>query len=442
MDRRAVLRGMAVAGVAGLSGQSEMLSPGFGTVVDALAVGADPTGQEPVNFVFESYADDDTLIEFEQGTYAIDTHSFGGLEEFGIVGTGEWPARFVPASGNCSSGHPWIGFDGVSSLSLENLTFDFRTVPRSGPIHFVLSGSSILRGVTCLGSCPKQISMLKVEVEDEAGSAKFENCRTRNSDDNQSLTGLYVGREHAGRLVLRNCSVDGFSDNGVYASAPGGEDGRDGAVHVVDGTYRNNNVAGIRLGSTGSSAQKVTVVVDLETAGWGALNARGIRLRNKSGQLIDDCTVTFERNAADSFGAIVFHQANGGALVRNTTVTIDRHSIPAVRAFPVEEESDDAPRFENCTFDGEANAGVTAHIEGRDGTVFRNCTIEQGGEGRKGLYFLDSEDCHIVDSQIDVAMAPVVVDNGTVTIENSTLVTERGEQLIEQRTLENERLRK
>ena len=421
--------------------QSDEPASAYGTVVDAVEVGADPTGEEPVNFLFEEHADDDTVIRFEPGTYAIDYFSVSDLDTFGLVGSGTEPARFVPTAGNCRGGHPWVGFDGISGLQFENLTFDFRSVARGGPIHLFLSGDSTFRDVTCLGSCGNQISMLKVEVRDESGSAQFENLVTRNSDDNQSLTGVYVGRQHAGDVLLRDCTVVGFSDNGLYASAPGGDDGRNGAVRVVGGTYRNNNITGVRLGSNGSSAEKVTVIVDSETAGWGELNARGIRLRNKSGQLIDDCTVTFGADAANSFGGIVFHQANGGALVKNTTFTVDRDSIPAIRAFPVETPGDDAPTFENCTIGGDASDGVTARIEGRDGTVFRGCTIEQRGGGRKGLHFFDSEECRIVDSRIDVTTAPVAVDNGSVTIENSTLVTENGERQITQRTLKNETLR-
>lgn len=413
---------------------------GFETIVDAVAVGADSTGEQPVNFLFERYANDDTLIAFEPGTYKIDYFSLSDLAGFGIVGTGDEPATFVPTAGNCRGGHPWVALDGISDLHLENLTFDFRTVSSGGPIHLFLDGESVIRDVTCLGSCSNQISMVRVQVTDEQGSARFENFEARNSDDNQSLTGVYVGENHAGDLLFEDCLLDHFSDNGLYASSPGGEGGGDGAVRVVGGEYRNNNISGVRLGSTGSTAQDVTVVVDSKTPGWGGLNARGIRLRNKSGQVIDNCRITFGENAADSFGGIVCHQDNGGALVRDTTITVDRASIPAVRAFPVVRATDETLTLENCTIEGTAGAGVTARIEGRDGTVFRNCTIEQRGSERRGLHFLDSSNCRIVDSRIDVTEAPVTVENGTVTVENSTIVTPRGERQVEQTTLENETL--
>lgn len=413
---------------------------GFETIVDAVAVGADPTGELPVNLLFERYANDDTLLAFEPGTYKIDYFGVRDLSGLGVVGTGDDPATFVPAAGNCRGGHPWVALEGIDSLHLENLTFDFRTVSSGGPIHLFLDGESVIRDVTCLGSCSNQISMLRVEVTDEQGSARFENFVARNSDDNQSLTGVFVGETHAGELLFEGCTLDNFSDNGLYASAPGGEGGGDGAVRVVGGGYRNNNVSGVRLGSTGSSAENVTVVVDSETPGWGQLNARGIRLRNKSGQVIDNCRITFGENAADSFGGIVCHQANRGALVRDTTITVDRGLIPAVRAFPVLTATEETLTLENCTIEGAAGAGVTARIEGRDGTVFRNCTIEQRGAERRGLHFLNSSNCRIVDSRIDVTTAPVTVENGTVTVEDSTIVTPDGERQVEQTTLEDETL--
>jgi hypothetical protein len=281
--------------------------------------------------------------------------------------------------------------------------------------------------------------VLKVEADD-SGAVRFENLVARNTDDNQSLTGLFVGENHAGDLRLDDCTIEQFSDNGLYASAPGGAGGGNGPVRVNGGTYRNNNVSGVRLGTTGSSATDVTIVVDAETPGSGGLNARGIRLRNKSGQVIDNCWIRFGENAPESFGGIVCHPANGGATVRDTTITVDKASIPAIRTFPTEGATGETLTVENCTISGSTGGGVLGRIEGRDGTVFRDCTIEHRGEQRHGLRFIDSSNCRIVDSRIDVSTVPVTVENGTVTIENTTVATGNGDRYIEQRTLENETL--
>ncbi|WP_324760534.1 right-handed parallel beta-helix repeat-containing protein [Haloarcula sp. GH36] len=409
----------------------------FGTVVDAAAEGADPTGQQPVNFLFEEYADDDTLLAFEPGTYRIDPLTVRDRTGFGVVGIGDEPATFVPTDGDCHGGQPWVSFGGIEDFHLENATFDFRSASGGGPIHLLLGGESVVRNVTCLGSCSNQISVLKVEADD-SGAVRFENLVARNTDDNQSLTGLFVGKNHAGDLRLDDCTIERFSDNGLYASAPGGAGGGNGPVRVSGGTYRNNNVSGVRLGTTGSSATDVRIVVDAETPGSGGLNARGIRLRNKSGQVIDNCWIRFGENAPESFGGIVCHAANGGAIVRDTTITVDKASIPAIRTFPAEGATGETLTVENCTMSGSTGGGVLARIEGRDGTVFRDCTIEHRGEQRHGLRFIDSSNCRIVDSRIDVTGDPVSAENGTVTVENSTIVRNGTEYSVEQTTLEDE----
>lgn len=412
----------------------------FETVVDAVEVGADPTGEQPVDPLFEQYADDDVLLAFEPGTYKLDYFTVAGATQLGVVGTGDEPARFVPAEGRCRGGHPWVFFDGVNDFLFENLAFDFRDVDSGGPIHLNLGGDSVVRDVTYRGNCSNQIGVFRIDIRDADGTAVVERLRARNDGGNNSLTGVYVGDSHAGELTFRDCDMSAFSDNGLYASAPGKSDGGNGPVHVVGGTYRNNNVANVRLGSSGSRAEDVTVVVDRETAGWGGLNARGIRLRNRSGQVIEGCDITFGEDAADSFGGIVFHPDNGGATVRDTAITIDRDAIPAIRAFPVSTPGDDVLTFENLSIDGAAPAGPTARIEGRDDTVFENCTIEQSKGRRSGLRFIDSTDCRIVDSRIEVAEAPVAVEDSTVEIKNCMVRTAAGEERIEHRVLENETL--
>lgn len=414
---------------------------GFDTVVDAVEAGADPNGGDPVNALLDEHAADGTLLSFPPGTYKIDFFTLSDLTGFGIVGAGEEPATFVPADGACRGGHPWVALESVDDLLLENVRFDFRDSESGGPVHLLLDGGdSTVRDVTYRGSCSNQISMFKIAVRAGDGTALFERVTARNDEDNQSLTGIYVNGGHAGEVTFRACEAALCSDNGLYASDPGGADGADGAVHVVDGTYRNNNIAGVRLGSTGSTARGVTVVVDSETPGWGSLNARGIRLRNRAGQRIEDCEVTFGADAADSFGGIVFHPENAGGVVVDTDITIDADAIPAIRAFPVEDPAGATTRFENVSISGAAAAGFTASIEGRDGTVFRDCGVSQPAGERAGIRFLDSADCRVVDSRIEVAERPFVVENGSVTVENTTVVTPNGETRIDEQVLEDEAL--
>lgn len=411
----------------------------FQSVVDVVEIGADPEGQSSVNFLFSQNLEDDTLLAFQPGTYQIDPFQLTG-NHLGMVNTGDEPVRFVPSDGNCRGGNPYIFFDRVSDLVLENITFDFTNSEAGGPLHFFLTGDSTVRNMTYEGTCSNQLGIMRVEVLDENGSVLFENLQARNIDEDHTLTGVYVSGNHAGEATFRDCNLEEFSDNGLYASAPGGPGGQDGAVNVEGGVYRNNNISNVRLGSTGSIAQDVDVIVDSETPGWGQLNSRGIRLRNKSGQLIDNCSITFEQEAADSFGGVVFHTKNSGGLVRDTTIRVRRDEIPAVKAFSVTNAGNSSPEFEEVVITGDATEGVAVDIEGRDETEFRGCTIIQNGSNRDGIQLVDSHDCRIVDSHIFVAGDPIILRNASVHVENTEFVTEDERYHIEDRLLEDETL--
>lgn len=406
----------------------------FNAIVNAVNVGADPDGDQPITPVLDQYAVENTLLSFPGGTYRVDPVAFVGRRNIGLVGVGEEETRLVPTNGHCRVGHPYIHFDGVADLTLDNITFDFRDEEGGGPIHFFLHGDSVVRKCSYLGTCQNQIATMRVEVPDEDGIAEFHQLEARNVDDDYSLTGVYVSDGHAGEAVFRQCAMTDFSDNGLYASAPGGPGGANGVVHVVSGQYRNNNIANVRLGSTGASATDVTVVVDEPTPGSGQLNARGIRLRNQEEQIIDDCELRYTEDAATSFGAIVFHAENGGALVRDTHIKMDRNTVPAIRAFPAREQPETAPVFEGVQIDGSAANGVTADIEGRDGTAFVECTIEQLGPNRAGIELVNCDDCHVIDSHIETTTGSILLRNADVTIENTTLATPDAEHHVEYET--------
>lgn len=410
----------------------------FETVIEATSVGADPDGEEPINFLFEEYAGDDTLFVFESGTYGFNPIQIDAKSHFGIVGTGDDRPRFVPVNEECRGGHPQLYFDGVTDLLLDNLVIDQTEVDGGGGIHMFVNGDSTVKNVAYRGNCPNQISVIRLEVRDSAGSAVFENFEATNDGHDNEITGVYVGANHAGVLTFQDCHLSEYADNGLYASAPGGSGGANGPVHVVGGRYENNNIAGIRLGSTGSTVDSATVVVDSETPGWGGLNARGIRLRYGSDHLIEDSEIIFGEDAADSFGALVFHHDNNGATVRNTAVTLHRDSVPAIRAFSASNPGAARLTFEDVTVTGTASDGMTANIVGRDETVFRGCHFEQTGNNRSGLSFTDSHDCRIVNSYIDVGIRPVELSNASVRIEDSTLVTPDGEREITDEKFEDE----
>ncbi len=410
----------------------------FETVIDVTEEGADPEGREPINHLFQEFADDRTLFMFEPGTYRFDPIELQSRTRVGLVTDGDEPATFIPNDEGCRGGHPYFNFNYVDGLVIDSIDLDFGQVDSGGPLFMFLEGESVIRNLSYLGSCSNQQGVVRVEVPDPNGTALIDNFVTHNTDENHTLTAVYVSDGHAGELTFQNCSIDNFSDNGIYASAPGGPNGNDGVVNVIGGTFRNNNISNIRLGSTGARAEDVTVIVDDQTPGWGQLNSRGIRLRNQEQQEIHNCDIRFGPEAADSFGAIVFHQANGGARVTDTSIQIDRDGIPAFKAFPPDDEPETSPVFENVTVSGDASGGPVAEIAGRPGTVFRDCIIEQPDPNRQGFLIEGSQGCHFEDCHIEIGQQPFALNSSTVTLENTRVITQQGERLIENETFENE----
>lgn len=403
----------------------------FGTVVRAVSAGADPTGEEPVNWLFDQHAGDDTLLSFEPGTYRFRPLSLAGHAHLGIAAAGDEPPTFVGPRGLNLGSSPHLTFEGVDDLLLDRVKFDFRREGAGGEIRVIADGDTTIRDVSIRGSSRNQIAVFRIDVRDADAKAVIENLRAHNPGENPTLTGVYVGEPHAGEALFRSCELRGFSDNGLYGSSPGLPSGEDGVVRVEDGVYENNNISGVRLGSTGSRARGISIVVD-STPETAPVNLRGIRLRNKRDQVVEDSSVHIGADAGFSFGGIVFHPDNSGATVRNSEITVEGTGIPAIRAFPHKNTDSTFPTFRNLAITGTAAQNHAAVISGRDGTVFENCTIQESGSNRGGIRLIDSENVRIVDTTIDVTAHPVVLHQSTATIRNTTLVTPEGERYVDE----------
>lgn len=456
LERRELLIGAGIAGGLGLTGAgvvalgdkeppSSSPTPAdtldvphaneFDTVVDAVAVGADPDGGEPINGILEEYAGDNTLLSFPEGTYRLRPITLADYSRFGIAGAGGAKPTFVAEPGNCvGGGSSYLHAKNVAGFLLDSVSFDFTGEATGGIVRITADGDATVTNVSASGQCNDQVALFRLDVIDESATAVVERLRLDNHSSDSWLTGVYVGKQHAGDVVFRNCTIQGFTDNGLYASAPGLPDGEGGIVHVTGGKYRNNNVANVRLGSSGSVARGVTSISDSPPPSDGEVtaNARGFRLRSGHGQLIDNCTVRITDDSSFTHGGIVFHETNGGATVQNTQIDIDRDDTPAIRLFPRSTDNPETPIFENIEISGTAAQGQSVLVEGRDETLFRDCLVEQSGEQRSGIVFRDSADCRLIDSTIDVTGQPIGLENATVLIENTTLVTPDGREEIDE----------
>ncbi len=91
-------------------------------------------------------------------------------------------------------------------------------------------------------------------------------------------SGWLVRPEHSGTLRFCECSVEGFPDNGFYASAPG--HGANGRVILTGCKAKNCNISGIRIGSDDSEINDCVIVNDAQAPpADGSTVMRGLRIR-------------------------------------------------------------------------------------------------------------------------------------------------------------------
>lgn len=156
-------------------------------------------------------------------------------------------------------------------------------------------GTTVVKNITISGT--EHDSGNRIAIWSTGGHLLLENFnRPDGVGSGADCIGFYVPPEHAGTVTLRDCTVIGWSNNGLYASAPGkASGGQQGQVVVEGGLYKNNNVASVRVGSDNSIVRNVTVVVDDTLPPLrGTRNGRGIWVREPGNNItIEDCDVTY-----------------------------------------------------------------------------------------------------------------------------------------------------
>jgi len=399
---------------------------GFDDVINVVDAGADPTGEEPIDQMLGDHLGGGTLLVFPQGRYKISKLRLSDLENTGMVAASGTEPVLVPGEPASVQGPRWIWLSEVNGFLFDGLDFDFRDPDSSGRLMITGLGDFAVRNIRVRGRYITP-SAFRFDVRHPDQSALIENVTALGTNQPAAkTTGIYIGRLHAGEIFIRNCRLENFPDNGVYASPPGGHggdfDGKNGVVHVEGGMYKNNNIANVRLGSTGSTARNVSVVVDtVPPHPPNSLNVRGIRLRGKSDQIVENCSVRFSSNAGRGFGGIVFHRDNGSATIRNTDIQMDRDGVPAIAAAQPSEavhENQSKPAgatFAGVRITGTAGQKTAVSIAHRDQTRFRDCSISQSGANRDGIVFRHSQNCLMSNTAISVTGTPIKAYESDVT---------------------------
>lgn len=380
----------------------------YGSVVDITERGADPDDGESIVSTLADIDTGDTLVRFPPGTYHMDdTWAPSGADRLGLYGP-EATITTVPEFGGPLLS---LGTDGdVADLFVGGLTFDLTpadTGPR--PINARATEKMRVADVTVRGELDLDQDGMRFDVVDEGGTGLVWNLRMPDGGDPAyANTGCYVGESHVGTLAFQNCRIDGFPDNGLYASSAVGR------VNVVGGQYRNSGVSNIRV--SGPSTVR-GVLVRCDESREGVENMRGIRLRGGSDVVVENSRLVFD-DVTSSDGAITFAEWLDAATVRNSHITVNADDVPAIWAKPPARNRSNERRhpiqIRNVLIDGSASSGAAVRISERSGTLLSNLCVCQHGDGRDGIAVLDAEQTTVRGSDITVSGEPLATDGISV----------------------------
>lgn len=425
MNRRRLLQAAGVAGMASLAGCPDMSgdrpepSPadapvardGFDRTVNVADAGADTDGNEPIDDLLREQAARGGLLVFPDGEYRLGHVRLRNLARFGMVAEEDASPRILPASPAEDMGHTMLEVLGADAFLFDGISFDFREEGFGGRMHVMADRDLTVRNLRVRGKYPRSAIGFHFGVEGEDGRGLVENLVARGGGRQGGRSvGIFVDRTHAGELTFRNCHLENFPNNGLYASASGNTgqyEGSDGRIRVIGGFYRNNNIAGVRIGGPEALVKRTTIVVD-DVPPHNDLNARGLLVRNGTGHRIEECNIVVGPESGYSLGAVAFNEDAGRATFSDTRIVMNRNGIPAVFApSPSKSFDPSGPSFENVSITGRAGGAETVVVRDRNRCEFRNCEIVQTGENRAGIWFDGADDGLVADTTIDVTGIPI-----------------------------------
>lgn len=368
----------------------------FDAIVDLRKAGADPTGSDPIDDVLRKYTRDDTLVVLPSGTYRVEEIDFYATSNWGLVGVGD-DVTVTP-----TGTHDGVFAGGYRSdnIWLDGFTLDV-TGSDSATVSLVGYDGVAVRNVTVVGrhTAPNSPAFLFRPLGPNA-THRVENVTAA---DGGNCVGLYANHDH-GRVEIRDCRFEEFWNNGVYASSA------TGSVLVDGGTYRNNNVANVRVGSSNTTVRNARIAIDAVPNHWtrSGQNMRGIRIVDgpASGTVtVDNCDI--ELTGGCGSGAFVSEASAGDFTVTNTRIRVDdgytlgpndSRSSFGVSVYG-DGERDCHQRFENVSVTGDAETFLAARFQ-RGNTTLKNVCIHQ--PNRNGVDFQDGGGNVVEDSTIDV----------------------------------------
>jgi len=420
IGRRSVLRLGAAAGAVGLFGS--MASLASAADVDVVDEGADPTGEEPVNDVFERLAAEGATVTVPEGTYRVQ----GDLElrgdGFSFRGTN---ATLLLADGVTLSGRNW---------TFEGFEFDFSPQDGFGTIR-PKGADWTLGNVVCreVAQVSEKQTMLWPEVTSGEGVVHdfYVPEVVTDGDSAGKPKFMFASGDINGKLTLRRLWLQNWAENTLYLTeCPD--------AHVVfESCYLYNTNVGLRV-SGRTEVRNCLFHADGPVPGqWNEerktdtgwmkgvwVNANRVDPGDGGPVLIEDCDFHFQDARQVENGVELDGPLDGTVMVRNNRfhmggtnrygVKFDTDGIPfdsggnrwsglAKMDSRVEGQSVDGvatdPSLplpeppERGTTPGEGSSGGTAPDGGSDapengdGTDRSTIRIEGDGDGSTGAVF-------------------------------------------------------
>lgn len=283
--------------------------------------------------------------------------------------------------------------------TLENVLVDV-TAPGSG-FDIVADGSDwTIRNVGIHGTNGTEEcgSAFQLQV-DEGSEGTFENVYLGDGAVDGGNAGIFVPTTHAGTLTIRRCHVANWPDNGIYASAPGrnARDGRKGVVRIEECYARNNNIAGFRLGTDGSSVTDSVVHVDgdVPNNNAGKENARGIWIKEGGSVRVENCDVFLDHPDADACVIESEKGSTGRARVVDSSVV----ARVGVRRFSGNVSVRNVDNDPDVSLPADVPEHAKAAARGTSGNGNEATGGSNGSSGAKTIEFVggDSDDGAFVD---------------------------------------------
>lgn len=435
LDRRSFLRlGGAAVGTTALASSSAAAAVTRYDITFSRSVnvveeyGVDPTGNERVDDVLQDRIEDDTLLIFPEGEYRFEGKlAEYGMERLGFYGDGD--VRFVAPDG---FNDMLIDYNMIGEILVEGITLDMTAPNTVTGIDVDAKFRAVVEDVTYEGRGYHEdngtTSAFGMSMKNDDAVGIIRNVSVEKGgalgdyEGGNGRIGVYVGPKNRGTVRIENTTLADFPNNCVYASKTPGN------VEVVDCTFRNNNIASVRISGEGSFVKNSTFVVDLTqydgpTEGMDyAFNTRGIWLEQGSfdfpgGALIEGCDLTVTDTRSCS-GAIALADTAKEATIRDTEIRVDRDGTNAIRRKP---PNDYGPlTVDNVTITGSADGGQAILLWEAEGSVVKNSCLYVPGTNRDGIRALEASNCAVENTNISAGGIRVREDNTSVSTSDLT----------------------